>query len=420
MTTMTTLPSQAADRMIHELLEAWIGLDATTVGPAAIDRAVRERMKVLGVVNRDDYARRATADAAERDLLVEEVIVAESWFFRDRQVFEFVADFAVTRDALPGRPPLRILSAPSAAGEEPYSLTMALFEAGLAPSQFEIDAIDISRRALARAEGGRYSANAFRNADLAFRDRWFTLEGGHAVLAPDVIRQVRFAWANILEPTFTTGHNGYDVIFCRNLLIYLTPAARRQVEHQIERLLLPDGLLILGAAEPPIMQGDWIPAGTASLFALRRGVHATRPRAVAAVPRSVIPPRPAVQPFARPSPPPVAAPVAPPASVEDVLAEAGRLANAGRLADAIAHCERHRGALPPSPELFFLMGMLHQSAGDADRAEGCFHKTLYLDSGHEESLLALALLARQRGDTSMAEKYRQSAARAMGRKEESR
>ena len=76
--------------------------------------------------------------------------------------------------------------------------------------------------------------------------------------------------------------------------------------------------------------------------------------------------------------------------------------------------------MPPSPELFFLMGMLHQSAGDLDRAEGCFHKTLYLDGGHEEALLALALVARQRGDLAMAEQYRQSAARALARKEETR
>ena len=69
------------------------------------------------------------------------------------------------------------------------------------------------------------------------------------------------------------------------------------------------------------------------------------------------------------------------------------------------------------PAIFFLMGMLHQSAGDLDRAEGCFHKTLYLDAAHDEALLALALLAAQRGDAAMAAKYRQSAARVLARKE---
>jgi chemotaxis protein methyltransferase WspC len=62
------------------------------------------------------------------------------------------------------------------------------------------------------------------------------------------------------------------------------------------------------------------------------------------------------------------------------------------------------------------MGVLHQSAGDLDRAEACFHKTLYLEASHEEALLSLALLAAQRGDAPMAEKYRQSSARVLSRK----
>ncbi len=404
---------------IESLLRDWIGLDVATVGRAALERAVRQRMDRLELTDSVAYARLVRGETAERDELVEEVIVAESWFFRDRQVFEFVADFAATRASVPGRSPVRILCGPAAGGEEPYSMAMALFEAGLAAEQFTIDAIDISRRALERAAAGRYSANAFRNADARFRERWFTVGGSHAEISGRIKNQVRLEWANLLDPAFAAQRPRYDVVFCRNLLIYLTDEARRQVERQLDRLLAADGLLVLGAAEPPIMKGDWLPAGTASVFALRRGVHAVaRPAAAPPPPRArAIPRRPAAtaSPGFSTAPPPAAEPPTP--SLEEVLAEAGRLANAGRFADAIEHCERHRGSLPPAAELFFLMGMLHQSAGDPDRAEGCFHKTLYLDADHEEAHLALALVARQRGDLPMAEKYRQSAARAVARKE---
>jgi chemotaxis protein methyltransferase WspC len=105
-----------------------------------------------------------------------------------------------------------------------------------------------------------------------------------------------------------------------------------------------------------------------------------------------------------------------PLPLDDVLQAAGAMANARRFSDALAFCEEQGKRLGPSPELFFLMGMLHQSAGDLDRAEGCFHKTLYLDGSHEEALLALALLAAQRGDAAMAANYRQSATRALARK----
>ena len=401
---------------VEAVLRDWIGLDATTIGTAAVERAIRTRMTAAGVADVATYAARVRSDAGERDLLVEEVVVGESWFFRDQQVFAFVADVAATRASLPGRGPVRVLCAPCAGGEEPYSVAMALLDAGLTPAQFTIDAVDVSRAALARAARGRYSANAFRNADCSFRDRWFTADGSGAVLAATVRDCVAFSQANVVDESFTAGRTPYDVIFCRNLLIYLTTEARGRIEAALDRLLTRDGVLVLGAAEPPILKGDWLPAGTAAVFAMRRGV---RPVALQAAPnvrtgtRRPPPPPPPREPAA--APPPAVDP--PPPTLADVLAEAGALANRQRHAEAIELCERCRQRLAPAPELFFLMGMLHQATGDLDRAEGCFHKTLYLDAAHDEALLALALLATRRGDVRMAETYRQSAARVLARKE---
>jgi chemotaxis protein methyltransferase WspC len=404
------------------LLRDWIGLDAATIGQASVSRAVRDRMTSLGLDDVEAYVAAVRADPAERDRLVEQVIVAESWFFRDRQVFDFVADFALTIAALPGRSPVRILCAPCASGEEPSSVAMALLDAGLAPAQFAIDAVDVSHAALERARRGRYSANAFRNADCSFRDRWFRMDGSAATIDDRVRTCVRYAWANILDRGFAEGREPYDIVFCRNLLIYLTPEARGAVERTLDRLIRPDGVLVLGAAEPPIMKGDWIPAGAASVFALRRGVHALRPDPRVTPPRAET--RTTTGPTARPAPQrPAAAATSggaaapqPVATLTEVLEQAGALANARRHLEALELCERSRSRLPPAPELFFLMGMLHQSLGDGDRAEGCFHKTLYLDASHQEAILALALLARQRGDLRMAETYRQSAARVVARK----
>jgi Tfp pilus assembly protein PilF len=130
-----------------------------------------------------------------------------------------------------------------------------------------------------------------------------------------------------------------------------------------------------------------------------------------------VPPVPQPQPAA--TEPPSAVPPPAGAEREAVLAEAGRLANVDRCAEALEVCQRHEEEAGPSAAVCFMMGMLHQSAGDLDRAEGCLHKTLYLDAANEEALLALALLARQRGDTRMADTYRQSAARAFARKSSS-
>jgi len=406
----------AAVADVAALLQDAIGLDATTIGTATIERTMRARMKATEAADAVAYAARARSDPAERDCLVEEVVVGESWFFRDRQVFDFLADLAVTRAGLPGRGPLRILCAPCAGGEEPYSVAMALLDAGLGPEQFTIDAVDVSRAALERAARGRYSANAFRNADAAFRDRWFTAEGGNSVLDATVRGCVRFARANLVDEGFAADREAYDVVCCRNLLIYLTAEARIRVEATIQRVLARDGVLVLGAAEPPILKGDWIPAGGVAVFAMRRGVRPATPVAA-----TNGPPRDAVRPRRPPlpgrEPPRPRPPAEPPPVLADVLAAAGALANQQRHAEALELCEASRQRLPPAPELFFLMGMLHQAAGDLDRAEGCFHKTLYLDAAHDEALLALALLAKRRGDERMAETYRQSAARVLARKE---
>jgi chemotaxis protein methyltransferase WspC len=411
---MTSAPHTAPPRptdpgaAVEPILRRWLGLDAEAIGLPSLRRAAETRMAAVGAEDAAAYADLVARSPAERDLLVEEVVVGESWFFRDAQVFSFVAGAATTRAAVPGRGPVRILCVPCAGGEEPYSVAMALLDAGLEPGRFTIDAIDVSHAALARAARGSYSANAFRTADLAFRDRWFAAVAGRRVIADRIRGCVSFSWGNVLEPDFCAGRPAYDLIFCRNLLIYLTADARRRVEETVDRLLAPDGILFLGAAEPPILKGEWLPAGSISVFALRRG---PRPAATVA---TVAPPaaRPAAVTGAATAPP--AAPQAD--DLPQVLHAAGALANAGRQTEAIELCEQARGRLPPSAELFFLLGMLHQAVGDLDRAEGCLHKTLYLDAHHEEALLALALLATQRGDLRMAEVYRQSAGRVIARK----
>ena len=99
-----------------------------------------------------------------------------------------------------------------------------------------------------------------------------------------------------------------------------------------------------------------------------------------------------------------------------VLAEVNALANARRFAEAIALCESAQRDLGPSADLYFIAGIMHQTSGSLATAEDCFHKTLYLDAGHDEALLALSLLAEQRGDADQAAQYRRSALRVVERK----
>jgi chemotaxis protein methyltransferase WspC len=431
----------AAPLSAEALLQRWIGLDAQTIGSTAVSRAIQTRMQACGDFEEGGYLARLTRDTDEQSRFIDEIVVLESWFFRDPQVFACVQRSATTQIAAAGRTPIRILCVPCAAGEEPYSVAMALFDAGLTAAEFTIDAVDVSQAAVARASAATYSANAFRVADLTFRDRWFQMKGSSFQLDDAVRHQVRFSRGNLLDDSFAADREPYDIVFCRNLLIYLTTDARRLAEQMLDRLVTPAGLLAVGAAEPPILKGSWIPAETSSVFTLRRGtrpsdglsksgslsavravfptlqsafsnVAATSPKleaasAMPAAPSATLPPASAT----------LIDPVAPtPSAVDDLLRKAGELAHAGRHAEALLMCQQHEQACGPCPKVFFLMGMLHQSNGDLDRAEGCLHKTLYLDANHDEAFLALALVAMQRGDSRMAERYRQSATRALARR----
>lgn len=404
-------------------LRAWIGLDPDTIGRAAIERAVRQACRTEPGAAPDGFVARLATDAPLRERLVEEVVVAESWFFRDPPVFEFLRRLAATWVGKPQRVPLRVLCVPCAAGEEPYSVAITLLDAGLAPDRFTIDALDVSRVGLGRAQDARYSVNAFRNADLGFRDRWFRQAGGVWELSPVPRDAVRFAWGNLLADDFLPNAAAYDVVLCRNLLMYLSGEARRRAEQVLDRLVAADGVLVLGAAEPPILRGDWVPAAATSMFSLRRGrpvPFVQSPAAPAPAPRLRTD---AVAPGGAQPPAGLSAQSAAAAATStaggdavDVVREAGLLANAGRHAEAIALCRRHESAAGPSAAVTFLLAMLHQATGDADRAEDCLRKTLYLDPVHDEALLALALAAHRRGDAAGAEHFRRAAVRALARK----
>ena len=413
---------------LTSLLEQWIGLDAQTLGSAAIARAVRVRMEACGEPDEGAFLARLSRDADEQGRLIDEVVVPESWFLRDPQIFSFLRQYATSIATVPGQPPLRILCVPCAAGQEPYSVAMTLFEAGLSPLQFRIDAADVSRAALEQAAAATYSANAFRGGDPAFRARWFKPQGTNAELVATVRTQVHFFWGNLLDESFAADREPYDVVFCRNLLIYLTADARQRVEKTIERLLKPDGLVVLGAAEPPILKGSWIPASSDAVFTLRRGIRssegvlggrkAEQPHHTLSTPHTepdrAMSVAPSAENLSTPSPNKTVA--AGPSTVADLLVEAGQLANAGRRIEALAVCQRHQQEVGPDSRVFFLMGMLHHAGGDLEHAEACLHKTLYLDPNHDEALLALATLAADRGDSRMSLTYRQNAARIRARK----
>ncbi|MFA9219514.1 MAG: protein-glutamate O-methyltransferase CheR, partial [Sphingomonadaceae bacterium] len=244
---------------------------------AVVDRAIKARMQPSASADVASYLAAMTPD--ELTALVELVVVPESWFYRDAQAFQAMLDFIRQRSSNNAAArPVRILSIPCAGGEEPYTIAMVLADAGLPPDSYSIEAYDISPACIERARSGIYGRNAFRSSDLSFRERHFSSAGDDDYRISDALRQqVRFRQGNLLEFDLSARLGYFDVVFCRNLLIYFDQPTTQAAIKQLAALLADDGLLFAGYAEVhSFCQHGFAPLQHAQAFGLRKESAAAR------------------------------------------------------------------------------------------------------------------------------------------------
>lgn len=410
-----------SDERFSQLLKARIGLDAESVGEAVIARAVRQCANRSSGGDLEAYWQRLQGSAEEQQALIEAVIVPETWFFRYPESFAALGRLALRRQLeLAGARPLRLLSLPCSTGEEPYSIAMALLDAGLPEAAFQIDALDVSPASLERAAHGVYGRNSFRGSELGFRDRYFHAEGPDYRLDERVRRRVRLRRGNLLAPGLLAEEAPYDFLFCRNLLIYFDRDTQERAVQVLLRLVREDGALFIGPAEASLTSRPGLRAlGVPQSFAFLRvaaqpEVPATRPRStMQTTPPPAVAPRPA--PRRAPPPPPARPAVAPPSGAEQGLAEIARLANQGQTAQARAACEAYLAQHGPAAQAYYWLGLLADAEGRNEQAQGYYRKALYLQPDHQESLLHLAALLAARGDREGARRLQERAARGVKR-----
>ena len=314
---------------------------------------------------------------------------------------------------------LRVLSIPCASGEEPYSLAMALMDAQFPSERFQIEGIDISHRALERAERAVYGKHSFRGKNLQFRSRYFHETDEGFQLNPAVRNNVCFHRGNLLGGDFTTGSTAYDFIFCRNLLIYLDQAERKKVFDRLDCLLNPTGVLFLGTAEIQLAgEMGFSSADMAMAFACRKTRETLRPRSLPPEISPTTPPQ-SVSPLggSRGIVPAQAGPESPPGarSIRQThvdLKTARRLADAGKLKEAAEVCHAYLRSHVGSAEAYYLLGLVHD-ANDQAQAVDYYRKALYLEPGYYEALWQLAMLEQNNGDTARACALKQRAQRAL-------
>lgn len=413
-----------SDQRFFDFLKVRIGLDVTSVGTAIIERAVRQRIIAVPGRAADEYWQCLQHSAQEQQALIEAVIVPETWFFRYPESFATLARLAIKRLAeIKHLRALRILSLPCSTGEEPYSIAMALLDAGLGPHQFKVDALDVSPLSIERARQALYGRNSFRGADLGFRERYFSAEAEGYRLSERVSEQVRLQVGNLLDPALLVNEAPYDFVFCRNLLIYFDQPTQQQVFEVLKRLTHQDGVLFIGPAEGSLLGRLGMRSiGIAQSFAFsRQGAPQPQPLPAlmstplpAPLPLGQVAPR-VIPPVVRPRP--FAASVAPITEPKNsdattLLANIAALANAGKSAEARAACQQYLRSHAPAAQVFYWLGLLSDMAGSALEAQGFYRKALYLEPQHAEALVHLAALLASQGDAAGARRLQDRAARS--------
>ncbi|WP_066374905.1 CheR family methyltransferase [Anabaena sp. CA = ATCC 33047] len=382
------------------LLRRKIGLDANSIGSANIARAIEQRMVDSKITDIAAYLQRLQESTPEWEALIDSVVVPETWFFRERESFKLLQKY-IQSEWLVTQPKrvLRVLSVPCSTGEEPYSIAIALLEAGLNQANFRIDAVDISAKCLLAAQKAIYEKYSFRHNSLSFQAQYFQPTEAGYQLCEQVRNLVHFRQGNLADSDFLVDVAPYDIVFCRNLLIYFDSSTKERTIRTLERLLIQDGLLFVGHAETGLLLNSRFTSVRHSLAFAYRKANVSRPvtkHSSASKPKKHHP-LPAKPPIFH-HPQPQKAPTQP----TNLLDIARSLADQGSLLQACQICQDYLHKNLVSVEAYLLLGQVQQAMGKNEEAATSFQKAIYLQPNHEEALIHLALLREHQGDIATA------------------
>ena len=219
-----------------------------------VDRRVGERMAATGVSDFAAYFARLRSDAAELEAVTNAFTVNETYFYREEHQLRALSSGMLPEIAA-GKGPgdkIRIWSAPCSTGEEPYSIAIWLLENWQMVDAYNVEIVgaDIDTKALAEARFGAYGERAFNRMPNEVAERYFEpAQAGARRIIQDLRESVTFSPVNLIDRASMALAGTFEVIFCRNVLIYFDDAARRTAAEHLYSALRPGGFLCLGHTE---------------------------------------------------------------------------------------------------------------------------------------------------------------------------
>lgn len=220
-----------------------------------VDKRLIDRMTATRNASFNDYfALLRKNTSGELQALVNLMTTNETYFYREEYQFKCLVNSVLPeliKNKAPGDP-IRIWSIPSSSGEEPYSLCIYLLENWDKVDEYDIElfASDIDTDVLRLAEDGVYQKRALQYLPPALVDKYFDeISSGNFQIASMLRESVTFTRVNLTDPSQTRAYHNFDIIFCRNLLIYFDDMSRRHAAETLYDALVPGGFICLGHSE---------------------------------------------------------------------------------------------------------------------------------------------------------------------------
>jgi chemotaxis protein methyltransferase CheR len=242
-------------RRLCEFLYRRTGMVFTETKRYYVERRVLDRMKATGATSFASYFARLRIDAlSEVEQFINAFTVNETYFYRESHQLRCLTADLLTDRVAAARPgdPVRIWSVPCSTGEEPYSIAIWLLENWPPVDSYDVEIVgsDVDTRVLEAARNGLFGKRALMQLPPDVVARYFTPEGEDQWRVLDEIRDsIRFGPVNLVEAPDIAAFGRFDVIFCRNVLIYFDEASRRVAAENLFESLLPGGFLCLGHTE---------------------------------------------------------------------------------------------------------------------------------------------------------------------------
>jgi chemotaxis protein methyltransferase CheR len=219
-----------------------------------IERRIADRMKVVGSITFSAYMGLLRAGAGETEQLINSFTVNETYFYREDNQLRCLSRSLLPEVVGRRRPGdlVRIWSVPCSTGEEPYSIAIWLLENWAMVDAYNIEIVgsDIDTRVLAAAALGEYGERALSRLHPELVERYFELRApGQRQIINDLRESVKFTQTNLVDAAMMAAQGRFDIVFCRNLLIYFDDASRLAGSHNLFEALAPGGFICLGHSE---------------------------------------------------------------------------------------------------------------------------------------------------------------------------